>query len=83
MDEFIVRLKGKPKEYLDILLKEGYFNTKSEIVRHGILALANKYNVEQDYVVDKDELIKVGKAVKRELRDIQKKKVNYILKMNF
>jgi len=74
MDEFMVRLKGKPKEYMDVLLKRGYFSTKSEIVRHGILALATKYDVENDYVVDKDELIKVGKVVERELRDIKKKK---------
>lgn len=70
----MVRLKGKSKEYMNILLKRGYFSTKSEIVRPWILALATKYDVENDYVVDSDELIKVGNAVKRELSYIKKKK---------
>lgn len=74
MDEFIVRLKGKPKEYMDSLLSKGYFSNKNEIVRHGILELANKYDIKDDYIYDKEELTKVGKVIERELRDIKKKK---------
>ena len=69
MDEFMVRLNGKPKEYVDKFLEQGYFNTKSEVVRLGIMELASKYKLECDeYVPSKEELKLVGKAVERELK---------------
>jgi Arc/MetJ-type ribon-helix-helix transcriptional regulator len=43
MTEFLVRLKGKPKEYMDRLIEDGYFKTKSEIVRLGVLEVSMKY----------------------------------------
>jgi len=69
MDEFVVRLNGKPKEYVDRFIEKGYFNTKSEIVRLGIMELASKYKIDTDiYTPSKEELRLVGKAVERELK---------------
>ena len=69
MDEFIVRLNGKPKEYIDKFLEKGYFNTKSEIVRLGIMELANKYKIDnEEYLPSKEEIKLVGKAVEKELK---------------
>jgi Arc/MetJ-type ribon-helix-helix transcriptional regulator len=69
MYEFLVRLKGKPKECMDQLLKEGYFNTRSEIVRLGVIELSRRY-LNND--ISKEELKLVGKAVERDLKDIKK-----------
>jgi len=72
MDEFIVRLNGKPKEYVDRFLEKGYFNTKSEVVRLGIMELASKYKIDtEEYLPSKEEIKLVGKAVKREMAKIK------------
>lgn len=71
MTDFLVRLKGKPKEYMDRLIQEGYFKTKSEIVRLGVLEVSMKY-LNND--ISKEELSLVGTAVEKELRDIKKNK---------
>jgi len=65
MYEFLVRLKGKPKEYMDQLLEEGYFDTRSEIVRLGVIELSKRY-LNND--PSKEELELVGKAVERDLK---------------
>ena len=67
MDEFIVRLNGKPKEYVDKFIEQGYFNTKSEIVRLGIMELANKYNIDEPSL---EEVKLVNKAIDREMAKI-------------
>ena len=66
MSEFLVRLKGKPEEYMSKLLDQGYFNTKSEIVRLGIIEISKRY-LEDD--ISKNELELVGKAVEKELKN--------------
>jgi Arc/MetJ-type ribon-helix-helix transcriptional regulator len=69
MSNFLVRLKGKPKEYIDRLIQEGYFKTKSEIIRLGVLEVSMKY-LNND--ISKKELGLVGYAVEKELSDIKK-----------
>lgn len=64
MSEFIVRLKGKQDEIIDNLVNEGYFNTKSEVIRAGILELYNKYFDN----VTKEEVELVNKAIKAEIK---------------
>jgi len=65
----MVRLNGKPKEYVDRFIEKGYFNTKSEIVRLGIMELASKYKIDtEEYMPSKEEVKLVGKAVERELK---------------
>jgi Arc/MetJ-type ribon-helix-helix transcriptional regulator len=64
MSEFIVRLKGKQDEIIDHLVNEGYFNTKSEVIRAGILELYNKYFDN----VTKEEVELVNKAIKAEVK---------------
>lgn len=71
MTEFLVRLKGKPKEYMDRLIEEGYFKTKSEIVRLGVLEVSMKY-LNND--VSKEEFSLVVSAVEKELKNIKKNK---------
>ncbi len=73
MNEFLVRLNGKPKEYLSRLLNEGYFSTKAEVVRLGIIEVSKRY---LDNGISKDELELVGKAVERDLKKVKNKKFN-------
>lgn len=80
MTDFLVRLKGKPKEYMDRLIQEGYFKTKSEIVRLGVLEVSMKYLYND---ISKEELDLVGSAVERELSDIKKNKQNLYSKKDF
>ncbi len=68
----MVRLNGKPKEYVDRFIEKGYFNTKSEIVRLGIMELASKYKIDtEEYIPSKEEVKLVGKAVEKELAKIK------------
>ena len=43
METLLVRLRGAPEKVLDQLINEGYFTTKSEVVRAGILELGKEY----------------------------------------
>ena len=43
--ELLVRLKGAPEEVLESLVEEGFFSTKSEAIRAGILELGKEYNL--------------------------------------
>jgi len=70
MSEFIVRLKGKQDEIIDNLVNEGYFNTKSEVIRAGILELYNKYFDN----VTKEEVELVHKATKVEMKKLKDSK---------
>jgi len=64
--EFMVRLKGKQAKYLSDFVEQGYYTTKSEVVRAGILELAQKHKMEE-----KKEMELVGKAIERDLKDIK------------
>jgi Arc/MetJ-type ribon-helix-helix transcriptional regulator len=66
--EFMVRLKGKQAKYLSDFVEQGYYATKSEVVRAGILELAQKHKVEEK--PSKEEVILVNKAIDKEMKKI-------------
>lgn len=74
MSEFIIRLKDKQDEIINSFLIGGYFNTKSEVIRAGLLELYNKYF----YDVSKEEVELVKKATKYEISAIKKNKIKGI-----
>lgn len=43
--QVLVRFRGAPEEVLKSLVKKGYFNTKSEALRAGIIKLGKEYNI--------------------------------------
>ncbi len=43
--ETLVKMTGVPEDVLNILVKKGYFKTKTEAIRAGILRLGKEYNV--------------------------------------
>jgi Arc/MetJ-type ribon-helix-helix transcriptional regulator len=68
--EFMVRLKGKQAKYLSDFVNKGYYATKSEVVRAGILELAQKHKVDEEKP-SKEEVILVNKAIAREMEKIK------------
>lgn len=74
MSEFIIRLKDKQDEIVNSFLNGGYFNTKSEVIRAGLLELYNKYF----YNISKEEVKLVKKATKYEMTAIKEKRVKGI-----
>jgi Arc/MetJ-type ribon-helix-helix transcriptional regulator len=66
MSEFVIRLGDKQEDIVKMLIKEGYFNTKSEVIRAGLLELYNKYF---DFV-SKEEVMLVNKAINYEMQNI-------------
>ena len=70
--EFTIRLKGKQAKYLSDFVEQGYYATKSEVVRAGILELAQKHKVEEK--PSKEEVILVNKAIAREMDKLKKGK---------
>lgn len=67
--EFMVRLKGKQAKYLSDFVDKGYYATKSEVVRAGILELAHKHKVDK-----KLEMELLGKAIERDMEKIKQGK---------
>ncbi|VVB65710.1 Uncharacterised protein [Candidatus Gugararchaeum adminiculabundum] len=43
--ETLIKLEGVPEEVLLLLLEEGYFKTKTEAIRAGLLGLGKEYNL--------------------------------------
>jgi len=43
--ETLVKMYGVPEEVLEILISRGYFKTKAEVIRAGVLGLGEKYGV--------------------------------------
>ena len=43
--ESLIKLKGVPEELMELLIREGYFKTKTEVVRAGIIALGKEFNL--------------------------------------
>lgn len=73
--EFTIRLKGKQAKYLSDFVDQGYYATKSEVIRAGILELAHKHKVEEEKP-SKEEVILVNKAIAREMKKIKSGKKN-------
>ena len=73
MGEMVVRIEGVVETVLEKLIRLGYFKTKSEAIRAGLLELASEYDVlpsreeQEDYLAAKkmsaiNEDITKGKA---------------------
>ncbi|MFH0971820.1 MAG: hypothetical protein V1835_04605 [Candidatus Micrarchaeota archaeon] len=70
--EMVVRMEGKVADILDRLIGDGYFKTKTEALRAGVLLLGRQYgeiksaqDIEDGLValkiMQEDELIRKGK----------------------
>ncbi|VVB65757.1 Uncharacterised protein [Candidatus Gugararchaeum adminiculabundum] len=84
MSDMLVRLDGSVEETLKRLVEAGFFKTKAEAVRAGILELGKEYHVvkSREELMDElaaakmqmmDEEIKSGKRKTYTLADIKKK----------
>jgi Arc/MetJ-type ribon-helix-helix transcriptional regulator len=84
MADILVHLDGSVEETLKRLVEAGFFKTKAEAVRAGILELGKEYHVvkSREELMDElavakmqrmDEEIKSGKRRALTLRDVQKK----------
>lgn len=45
MANILIRLKGVPEDVLIALIKKGYYKTKSEAIRAGLLELGRQYDL--------------------------------------
>ena len=70
--ELLVRLKGAPEEVLESLVEEGFFGTKSEAIRAGILELGKEYNIIGSPLYFKEKLQKKLANKKVTLKDIDR-----------
>jgi len=43
--ETLVRMNGVPEDILELLISQGYYKTKTEAFRAGILKLGEEYNL--------------------------------------
>ena len=43
--ETLIKMEGIPENVLNLLIDKGYFKTKTETIRAGILALGEKYGI--------------------------------------
>ncbi|MFH1470253.1 MAG: hypothetical protein ABIF01_00735 [Candidatus Micrarchaeota archaeon] len=81
--ETVVRFEGKVEQILNELVESGYFKTKSEALRAGILGLGKEYHIIDDlrsdlaHAMEIDRKIKSGEmklASESEFRAVMKKK---------
>lgn len=81
--ETVVRFGGIVEEVLNELLHAGYFKTKAEAIRAGVLGLGKEYNILNElrsdlkYAQEIDWEIKSGKiklGTEKELQEIIRKK---------
>ncbi|MDO8339490.1 MAG: hypothetical protein Q7T16_02425 [Candidatus Burarchaeum sp.] len=74
MSELLVRLEGPVEETLKHLVEAGFFKTKNEAVRAGILALGKEYHMIKSREEVMDELAAAkAQAMMQELRSGKKK----------
>ncbi len=71
--ETLVKMSGVPEDVLNILIGNGYFKTKSEAIRAGILQLGKEYDVLKNPSEMEKELIAL-KIIKEE-KELKKKKL--------
>jgi len=74
MSELLVRLEGPVEETLKHLVEAGFFKTKNEAVRAGILTLGKEYHMIKSREEVMDELAAAkAQAMMQELRSGKKK----------
>jgi len=70
--EVLVRLRGAPEDVLEELIREGYFNTKSEAVRAGIIELGKEYRIIGSPSYYREKLQKMMKKKKVSFAEAEK-----------
>ena len=61
----LVKMHGVPEAVLNTLIAQGYFKTKAEVIRAGVLNLGEKYGL-----IPKDKLGLVALRIKKEEADL-------------
>ena len=88
MGETTVRMEGAQEVIIDRLTKSGFYKTRSEVMRAGVLELAHKHNIfksareiEEELVLRKMKKISAEIAAgKRKVHTLQQVKRKYGLK---
>lgn len=62
--ETVVRFSGVVEAILSQLVEEGYFKTKSEAIRAGVLELGKEYHLLEELRSDLDHARKIDKQIK-------------------
>lgn len=73
--EMVVRMSGAVEVVLEKLVEKGYFKTKSEALRAGILGLGREYRLFEDKDVEAELVVRKIKQVEREITDGKRKLV--------
>jgi Arc/MetJ-type ribon-helix-helix transcriptional regulator len=68
----LVNINGIPETVLNLLMERGYFKTKAEVIRAGILELGNKYGMDLKTPEDL-EMMLVALRIKKEENKIKRK----------
>ncbi len=74
--ETLVKMYGVPEEVLEILINRGYFKTKAEVIRAGVLGLGEKYGVFS--TPEELERNLVAMKIKKEQAEIKAKGKGYL-----
>ncbi len=67
----LVKMQGMPEIVLTTLLKKGYYKTKTEAIRAGVLSLGEKYKVLEE--LHEQELNLVALKIKHEEQKMKQK----------
>lgn len=76
--ETIVKLGGVPEYVLDKLVGMGYFRTRTEALRAGIIELGKEYNLLENFKDIENELaVRKAQEVSAEIRSGKQKTVSF------
>jgi len=73
MADIFVRLGGVPEDILNTLISNGYYKTKSEAIRAGILELGKGYALIGSAAYYKAQLQKLTRKKKLTIRQVKEK----------
>lgn len=73
--ETLIKLEGVPEDVLNILVSKGYFKTKTEAIRAGILELGKEYQVLKS--PEELELELVALRIKEQSEEIKAKGLKF------
>ncbi|MEK6973365.1 MAG: hypothetical protein AABW72_04980 [archaeon] len=69
-------MEGVPEDVLSILIAKGYFKTKTEAIRAGILELGKEYHILDD--LSASELDLVARKILKQDKQMKKKNQKYL-----
>lgn len=70
----LVKLDGVPKDVLNLLVGRGYFKTKTEAIRAGILELGKEYNlIGQIRAVEEPKALAKLSKISKEIKEGKRK----------